>query len=84
MNEKSPAVTAPAVHPLPSQVVTSRNMIVGPHLSTGAAAPRIPVGAEAHLCRQPQLTIHQQGDLVKSVEVICSCGEKTVIELIYE
>lgn len=70
-------------------VAVARNALAplasGPGPQTRGPGPqtRIPVGAEANVCRQPQVTVLKQGSEVTAIEVLCSCGERITIELQY-
>jgi len=44
---------------------------------------RVMVGPEAGPCRQPQVSVQKQGDVITAIDVICSCGERISIELLH-
>lgn len=57
--------------------------VLAPQAVNPAAQTRVPVGADANVCRQPQVTLLKQGAEVTAIEVLCSCGERITIELSY-
>jgi hypothetical protein len=57
--------------------------VLAPQVPGPATQARVPVGADANVCRQPQVTVHKQGTDVTAIEVLCSCGERITIELTY-
>ncbi|MCE2792754.1 MAG: hypothetical protein LW697_09925 [Blastopirellula sp.] len=57
--------------------------ILAPQANRNPPQAKVAVGAEANVCRQPQVTVHKQGEEVTAFVIICSCGERITLELKY-
>jgi hypothetical protein len=57
--------------------------ILASQANRNAPQAKVAVGAEANVCRQPQVTVHKQGEEVTAIEILCSCGERITLELKY-
>jgi hypothetical protein len=69
-------VTDSRTHPATSTVIPASHIrMVGEPLSVGAP------GAEA--CAEPQVNVIRDGDTVRAIEVVCTCGQRVVLECVY-
>ena len=64
------------VHPATSNVIPASHIrMLGEPLPVGAP------GAEA--CAEPQVNVIRDGDTVRAIEVVCTCGKRVVLDCVY-
>lgn len=60
---------------------TDGNILKGDSVVSGVAKRIEPVGGDDHL---PKVLVHKAGDIVQSIEFVCTCGNGTVVTLEYD
>lgn len=44
----------------------------------------LPVGAPGHEpCAEPQVSVIRDGEVVRAIEVVCTCGQRVVLDCVY-
>jgi len=68
--------TAARVHPPASNIIPASHirMVGGP----------LPVGLPGEeSCAEPQVNVIRDGDVIRAIEVVCTCGQRVVLDCVY-
>jgi hypothetical protein len=64
------------VHPAANNIIPASHIrLLGESLPVGAP------GAEP--CAEPQVNVIRDGDVVRAIEVVCTCGQRVVLDCVY-
>jgi hypothetical protein len=58
------------------------NFILPSPAITSAPVARVTIGPKERL--PSNVTLHRSGEVIQAIEVRCACGEKIVIQCVYE
>jgi hypothetical protein len=66
----------------PSHVISASRVRVGKD-SAVIGLPRLPEKPKVEKPAEPVVKLNRDGDVIRSIEVTCTCGERIVINCVY-
>ena len=60
-----------------------RSVVPHHHVRVASEAARVAIPGQAGLVAEPHVTLIRDGDVVKAVEIVCSCGQRLRLNCVY-